>query len=253
VKSKPVLRSPEIAFWSRLKWLAAPTAIFAAMPIFLFALHTLGSSLSFTSTTLVLLLTTVLLAIGNSIWVSILLSLESSLFLNYFLTPPYHSFRMSSADDVISLIFFLFSSLSVSVLVKALTTRQKEIETLLKRFDSLKNRTQKSESENYVLGDWLLDISGQVVQKSNDGPHLHFTPIEWRILVLLVKAQGDLVSQETVLKTVWGEKYANETNYLRLYMSQLRKKLEDQPKRPTLLLTESGSGYRAMSSKLEKK
>ncbi|MEI6120673.1 MAG: winged helix-turn-helix domain-containing protein [Actinomycetes bacterium] len=223
------------------------------MPIFLLALHAFGSSLSFTSTTLVLLLTTVLLAIGNSIWVSIVLSLESSLFLNYFLTPPFHSFRMSSPDDVVSLIFFLLSSLSVSVLVKGLTTRQKEIETLIKRFESLKNRSQKSDSENYILGDWVLDIPGQLVQKSNGGQHLHFTPIEWRILVLLVRAEGDLVSQETVLKSVWGEKYANETNYLRLYLSQLRKKLEEQPKRPTLLLTESGSGYRAMSSKLEKK
>ena len=246
-------RSTEVVFWNRLKWLAAPTAIFLAMPLILLALRSFGGKLSFTSTTLVLLLSTVLLAIGNSIWVSILLSLESSLFLNYFLTPPFHSFRMSSPDDVVSLIFFLLSSLSVSALVKGLTTKQKEIESLLTKFESLKNRSQRAGLDQYLLGDWVIDIPGQTVDKASGGNRIHFTPIEWRILVLLVKSEGDLVSQETVLKTVWGEKYSNETNYLRLYISQLRKKLEDSPKRPVLLLTESGSGYRAMSLKMEKK
>lgn len=253
MSGKTSINSGEPTFWKRLKWLAAPTAIFLAMPIFMFLLRAFGHNLSFTSTTLVLLLATVLLSIGNLLWVSIILSIASSLFLNYFMTPPFHSFRVSSSDDVVSLAFFLLSSLSVSALVKGLATKQKEIESLLTRFESMKNRTQRFGADQYLLGDWLIDIPGQVVEKSAGGSRVHFTPIEWRILVLLVKSEGNLVSQENILKNVWGEKYSNETNYLRLYISQLRKKLEISPKRPSLLITESGSGYRAMSSKLEKK
>ena len=88
-----------------------------------------------------------------------------------------------------------------------------------------------------------------IEDREDESTNVHLTPIEWRILEVLTRAEGGLVTQGEVLKQVWGAKYSSETNYLRLYLSQLRKKLEDSPKRPVLLLTEAGSGYRAMSKK----
>jgi DNA-binding winged helix-turn-helix (wHTH) protein len=242
----------ERSLWDRLRWFTAPTVLLFAMPGTLALLHLVSGSLSLTSNTLILLLLTVLYSLGSQIWVSVVLSLESSLFLNYFLTPPFHSFRMSNSDDVISLIFFLFSSVSVSLLVKSLTTKQEEIEVLLTRFEVLTGKVRPESPNLYALGDWLIDFDKRTIQSTADRTNkVHLTPIEWKVLELLVKAEGGLVSQEDLLKIVWGEKYGSETNYLRLYLSQLRKKLEASPKRPSLLLTEAGSGYRAISRRVQ--
>lgn len=81
------------------------------------------------------------------------------------------------------------------------------------------------------------------------GGQIHLTPIEWKIVEVMLRADLDLVSQKEILQKVWGEKYSSETNYLRLYMSQLRKKLETNPKRPELILTVPGVGYRIAGCK----
>jgi two-component system KDP operon response regulator KdpE len=73
---------------------------------------------------------------------------------------------------------------------------------------------------------------------------VRLTPTEWRILELLIRNPGRLVTQQTLLKAVWGQQYTNDTGYLRLYLAQLRKKLEPEPSRPRYLLTEPGMGYR---------
>jgi two-component system, OmpR family, KDP operon response regulator KdpE len=92
-------------------------------------------------------------------------------------------------------------------------------------------------------------VKQTVRSRVRDGSDVHLTPIEWKLLAVLVIAEGGVVKQADVLKAVWGEKYGTETNYLRLYLSQLRKKLEESPKRPVLLITEPGLGHRAMSKR----
>jgi two-component system KDP operon response regulator KdpE len=77
-----------------------------------------------------------------------------------------------------------------------------------------------------------------------DGEEVRLTPTEWHVLDILVRNPGKLVSQRQLLKQVWGPAYEAETNYLRVYMSQLRRKLEPDPSRPRHLLTEAGVGYR---------
>ncbi len=77
-----------------------------------------------------------------------------------------------------------------------------------------------------------------------DGEEVRLTPTEWRLLEALVTRPGRLVSQRQLLAEVWGPGYAVETNYLRVYVAGLRRKLEADPSRPRHLLTEPGMGYR---------
>ena len=77
-----------------------------------------------------------------------------------------------------------------------------------------------------------------------DGAGVHLTPTEWHVLEVLVRNPGKLVSQRQLLQEVWGPAYEKETNYLRLYLAQLRRKLEREPSRPRHLITEPGMGYR---------
>ncbi|GEL26337.1 DNA-binding response regulator [Pseudonocardia sulfidoxydans NBRC 16205] len=76
------------------------------------------------------------------------------------------------------------------------------------------------------------------------GRAVHLTPTEWGILEMLARHPGRLVAQRDILREVWGPEYATETNYLRVYLAQLRRKLEPEPSRPRHLLTEPGMGYR---------
>ena len=73
---------------------------------------------------------------------------------------------------------------------------------------------------------------------------VRLTPTEWHLLEILVRNPGKLISQQQLLREVWGPSYETETNYLRVYIAQLRRKLELEPSRPRHLLTEPGMGYR---------
>ena len=77
-----------------------------------------------------------------------------------------------------------------------------------------------------------------------DGQEVRLTPTEWGLLEALVSRPGRLVSQRQLLQEVWGPTYASETNYLRVYMANLRRKLEPDPSRPRHFITEPGMGYR---------
>ncbi len=89
---------------------------------------------------------------------------------------------------------------------------------------------------------FTVDLSAKKVLR--DGAEVHLTPTEWGVLELLVRNRGKLVAQKQLLQEVWGPAYASETHYLRVYLAQLRRKLEPQPSRPRHLLTEAGMGYR---------
>jgi two-component system KDP operon response regulator KdpE len=76
------------------------------------------------------------------------------------------------------------------------------------------------------------------------GEPVHLTPTEWRLLGELARHRGRVVTQTDLLKAVWGPGYGRESNYLRVYGNQLRRKLEADPSRPRHILTEPGIGYR---------
>ena len=90
--------------------------------------------------------------------------------------------------------------------------------------------------------DFTVDLATSRVQR--DGKDVHLTPTEWHVLEILVRHPNKLISQRQLLKEVWGPQYETETNYLRLYIAQLRRKLEPLPGQPRYLITEPGMGYR---------
>jgi two-component system KDP operon response regulator KdpE len=91
-------------------------------------------------------------------------------------------------------------------------------------------------------GDLVIDLPARRVAKG--GAVVRLTPTEWGLLEMLVRTPGRLVGQRELLHEVWGPSYGRETNYLRVYVGSLRKKLEDEPARPRHVITEPGIGYR---------
>ncbi|MET8314869.1 response regulator [Rhodococcus erythropolis] len=89
---------------------------------------------------------------------------------------------------------------------------------------------------------FTVDLAAKTV--SRRGEQVHLTPTEWGMLEMLVRNRGKLVGQKELLREVWGPAYDTETHYLRVYLAQLRRKLEDDPANPKHLITDAGMGYR---------
>jgi two-component system KDP operon response regulator KdpE len=94
----------------------------------------------------------------------------------------------------------------------------------------------------FMIGDIRVDLLKRLVFKGDR--EIHLTPIEYRLLAVLIKHAGKVLTQRQLLNDVWGPAYQHNSHYLRIYMSQLRHKLEADPNKPRYLLTESGVGYR---------
>ena len=94
----------------------------------------------------------------------------------------------------------------------------------------------------FEQGDLRVDFEARRVFRS--GPEIHLTPIEYRLLTTLIKHAGKVLTHRFLLKEVWGPENVYETHYLRVFMANLRRKLEDDSARPVYLLTEPGVGYR---------
>jgi two-component system KDP operon response regulator KdpE len=90
---------------------------------------------------------------------------------------------------------------------------------------------------------FVVDLAAKRVTLVGGGD-VRLTPTEWQLLEILARNRGRLVSQRQLLQDVWGPSYETESNYLRVYVAQLRRKLEPDPTRPRYLLTEPGMGYR---------
>ena len=93
------------------------------------------------------------------------------------------------------------------------------------------------------IGPWHIDLEARTAHDAN-GQSLHLTPIEYRLLEVLRQHIGLVVTHRTLLRQVWGPASSEQVAYLRVYMKQLRAKLEPEPARPRWLLTETGVGYR---------
>ena len=101
---------------------------------------------------------------------------------------------------------------------------------------------QGDEEPVFAVGGLQVDLVHR--QVSVDGTEVHLTPMEYKLLTTLVRYAGKVVTRHQLLKEVWGPSYAGEDHYLRVYMGQLRHKLEADPTRPHYLITEPGVGYR---------
>jgi two-component system KDP operon response regulator KdpE len=117
------------------------------------------------------------------------------------------------------------------------------MDELLARLRAALRRNQPGEELPLIETDsFVADLAAKRV--TVDGEVVRLTPTEWHLLELLVRNEGRLVSQLQLLHAIWGPAYETETNYLRVYMAQLRRKLERDPAHPRHLITEPGMGYR---------
>ena len=117
------------------------------------------------------------------------------------------------------------------------------MDELLARLRAAVRRASPAPDEPVVVtGDFTVDLAAKRVTR--DGVNVRLTPTEWQLLEVLVRNSDRLVSQRQLLHEVWGPEYQTEGNYLRVYVAQLRRKLEPDPSRPRHLLTEPGMGYR---------
>jgi two-component system, OmpR family, KDP operon response regulator KdpE len=117
------------------------------------------------------------------------------------------------------------------------------MDELLARLRAAVRRAAPTDAEPVLdLGDFSIDLAAKRIIR--DGAEVHLTPTEWSIIETLARNRGKLVAQRRLLREVWGPNYHNETNYLRVYLAQLRRKLEPVPSRPRHLITEPGMGYR---------
>jgi two-component system, OmpR family, KDP operon response regulator KdpE len=118
---------------------------------------------------------------------------------------------------------------------------------LLARTRALLRRTRQSDSNEssvYEFGDTKVDIAKRQVSRGN--VPIHLTPIEFKLLVLLLSNAGKVLTHRQLLREVWGPSHGEHTHYLRVYMTGLRRKLEENPNLPKHLKTESGVGYRLL-------
>jgi two-component system KDP operon response regulator KdpE len=117
---------------------------------------------------------------------------------------------------------------------------------LLARLRAALRRAGPATGPILELGALRLDLDKHAL--TIDGQLVHLTPIEFRILSYLARNEGRLLTHTAILREVWGPAYSTESNYLHVYVSQLRQKIEPDPARPRLLITEPGAGYRLVAS-----
>ena len=123
-------------------------------------------------------------------------------------------------------------------------TKPFSVDELLARIRAVTRRRIPPDAEPVArIGRYSVDLERHTAV-DDDGGAAHLTKTEWQLLDVLLRNPGKLVSQRQLLQEVWGPTYLEQTQYLRQYMAQLRRKLEDDPTRPRHLLTEPGMGYR---------
>ena len=119
---------------------------------------------------------------------------------------------------------------------------------LLARVRAALRRSAPATEEAVVVTDaFTIDLAAKRV--SNADGAVRLTPTEWHLVEVLVRNAGKLVTQGALLREVWGPEYGTETNYLRVYMAHIRRKLEPDPSNPRFFITEPGMGYRFADSR----
>lgn len=101
---------------------------------------------------------------------------------------------------------------------------------------------EPSEERGFTFGELVIDVVRREVRLGDTA--LHLTPTEYKLLLLLAKNAGKVLTHQQILRDVWGPAYATRSHYVRVHMAELRKKVERDPARPALIVTEPGVGYR---------
>jgi len=117
------------------------------------------------------------------------------------------------------------------------------IDELLARVRAALRRASPSGEEPIIVTDaFTVDLTAKRILA--DGREIRLTPTQWHLVEVLARNRGRLVTQRNLLREVWGESYGDESHYLRVFMAQIRRKLEPDPTHPRYFITEAGMGYR---------
>ena len=111
---------------------------------------------------------------------------------------------------------------------------------------ALRNLIQSNDEPIIQFGDVSIDFTSRIVKLKDE--ILKLTATEYNLLSILVKNEGRVLTHQYLLKQVWGNSYSDQTQYLRVFVAQLRKKIEEDPNRPRFIITESGVGHRFNTS-----
>lgn len=107
---------------------------------------------------------------------------------------------------------------------------------------ALRNKTTVNRESVVTFGNCSVDLSSRIVKVNHE--IIKLTATEYNLLALLIKNDGRVLTHQYLLKEIWGQSYADQTQYLRVFVAQLRKKIEEDANRPKFIITESGVGYR---------
>jgi two-component system KDP operon response regulator KdpE len=107
---------------------------------------------------------------------------------------------------------------------------------------ALRNKTSVNNELTVSFGNCIVDLASRIVKVNDE--ILKLTATEYNLLALLIKNDGRVLTHQYILKEIWGQSYADQTQYLRVFVAQLRKKIEEDANRPKFIITESGVGYR---------
>ena len=144
----------------------------------------------------------------------------------------------SSEDDIVKAL----DNGANDYLVKPFRTGE-----LLARIRSALRGNAGEENDPVIdFGDLQIDLSARIVQKNKET--IKLTTTEYALLALFAKNEGKVLTHQYLLKEVWGPGYINQSQYLRVFIAQLRKKIEDDANRPAHIITESGVGYRFVAT-----
>lgn len=115
-------------------------------------------------------------------------------------------------------------------------------ELLARIRSAIRHGENKTDETLFKFGSLTIDIANHIAKKNDE--ILKLTTTEFSLLCLMAKNEGRVLTHQYILKEIWGFGYTEQTQYLRVFVAQIRKKIEDNPSKPTLLITESGIGYR---------
>ena len=111
---------------------------------------------------------------------------------------------------------------------------------------AIRGASNESNTPLIISGDLQIDLPARVVKKNNET--IKLTATEYTLLALFIKNEGKVLTHQYLLREVWGPGYINQSQYLRVFIAQLRKKIETDPTHPECIVTESGVGYRFVSA-----
>jgi two-component system, OmpR family, KDP operon response regulator KdpE len=115
-------------------------------------------------------------------------------------------------------------------------------ELLARIRSALRDSFSEDGDKQFAFADLVVDLTARTVKKTNEV--IKFTATEYNLLALLVKNEGKVLTHQYLLRAIWGPGYINQSQYLRVFIAQIRKKIENDPNHPEFLHTESGVGYR---------